>query len=121
VGVQRRPASSRRNLKLGFGADDYLTKPFHKDEVIARIHAIVRPHNLAVLRHMAFNVMQKDGEKGLTARKNQKGGLGRSPSRQIAHPVLKCDCPGKNPLHNCRAAIIIPIPRPQIVILVLAP
>jgi len=27
---------------LGFGADDYLTKPFHKDEVIARIHAIVR-------------------------------------------------------------------------------
>ena len=27
---------------LGFGADDYVTKPFHKDELIARIHAIVR-------------------------------------------------------------------------------
>src|SRR5215212_4427631 len=27
---------------LGFGADDYLTKPFHKDELIARIHAILR-------------------------------------------------------------------------------
>src|SRR5271155_2199361 len=27
---------------LGFGADDYITKPFHKDELVARIHAIVR-------------------------------------------------------------------------------
>jgi len=27
---------------LGFGADDYMTKPFHKGELIARIHAIVR-------------------------------------------------------------------------------
>ena len=27
---------------LGFGADDYMTKPFHKAELVARIHAIVR-------------------------------------------------------------------------------
>ena len=27
---------------LGFGADDYMPKPFHKDELVARIHAIVR-------------------------------------------------------------------------------
>jgi two-component system, cell cycle response regulator CtrA len=27
---------------LGFGADDYLTKPFHKAELVARIHAVLR-------------------------------------------------------------------------------
>jgi two-component system, cell cycle response regulator CtrA len=27
---------------LGYGADDYKTKPFHKNELVARIHAIVR-------------------------------------------------------------------------------
>ena len=27
---------------FGFGADGYMTKPFHKDELVARIHAIVR-------------------------------------------------------------------------------
>jgi len=27
---------------LGLGADDFLTKPFHQDELVARIHAIVR-------------------------------------------------------------------------------
>lgn len=27
---------------LGFGADDYMTKPFNREELIARIHAVIR-------------------------------------------------------------------------------
>jgi two-component system cell cycle response regulator CtrA len=36
-------ASIEHKVKgLGFGADDYMTKPFHKSELIARVHAIAR-------------------------------------------------------------------------------
>ena len=54
---------------LGFGADDYLTKPFHRDELVARIHAIVRRsqgHADAVITidDMAINLDQKVVEIG---------------------------------------------------------
>src|SRR5829696_962685 len=36
-------ASTADKVKgLGSGADDYVTKPFHKDELLARVHAVVR-------------------------------------------------------------------------------
>ncbi len=41
---------------LGLGADDYLTKPFHKAELVARIHAIVRRS-----RGHAQSVIETDG------------------------------------------------------------
>lgn len=52
---------------LGFGADDYVTKPFHRDELVARIHAVVRRskgHSQSVIRtgKLAVNLDTKTVE-----------------------------------------------------------
>ena len=44
---------------FGFGADDYMTKPFHREELVARIHAIIRRskgHSQSVIRTGAITV-----------------------------------------------------------------
>lgn len=52
---------------LGAGADDYLTKPFHKDELVARIHAIVRrskghPVSIITTGNLSVNISTKTVE-----------------------------------------------------------
>lgn len=44
---------------FGFGADDYMTKPFHREELVARIHAIIRRskgHAQSIIRTGAIAV-----------------------------------------------------------------
>src|SRR5665213_322512 len=49
---------------LGFGADGYMPKPFHKDELVARIHAIVRrskghAHSVIITDGLCINLGTK--------------------------------------------------------------
>ena len=44
---------------FGFGADDYLTKPFHREELVALIHAIIRRskgHAQSIIKTGSVNV-----------------------------------------------------------------
>ena len=52
---------------FGVGADDYMTKPFHREELVARIHAIVRRskgHAQSVIQtdDLVVNLDTKTGE-----------------------------------------------------------
>src|SRR5690348_12665383 len=52
------------------------------------------PNNLAVLRHMAINVMQKNGNKDALRGKFQKAAWDNAYlSHLLCGTILKCDCP----------------------------
>ena len=58
---------------FGFGADDYVTKPFQRDELVARLHALVRRskgHAESIIRtgSMAVDLAARTGRAGTGSR-----------------------------------------------------
>lgn len=84
---------------LNLGADDYLTKPFYIEELIARIHAVVRragggAQSLLQIGELTVNLLRREVHRGerrieLTAREfNLLEYLMRSPGRVLSRPQL---------------------------------
>jgi len=51
------------------------------------------PHNLAILRHMAMNAMQKEGSKVSLRGKIKLAGWNDAFLAKLLAQILKCDCP----------------------------
>lgn len=69
--ISARDKLDQRVLGLDTGADDYLCKPFELDEVIARVHALLRRSKNKVSHIIKYNDLEFD-TKSLTLIKNNE-------------------------------------------------
>lgn len=69
--ISARDKLDQRILGLDTGADDYLCKPFELDEVVARVHALLRRSKNQISHIIKYNDLEFD-TKTLILRKNNK-------------------------------------------------
>src|SRR3977135_2198548 len=82
-----RDAVEDRVRGLTLGADDYMTKPFSLEELVARVHAVLRRTSgpAAVSHRLSFADLELDEE----AREVRRGGR-RTEVLSTAAPSLRC-------------------------------
>jgi two-component system KDP operon response regulator KdpE len=99
--VSARDATSEKVAALDLGADDYVTKPFDSEELLARIRAALR-HRLGatpagaivemgtISIDLAGHVVRRNGEQVHLTRKEHDvlAALARSPGRVVTHKAL---------------------------------
>jgi two-component system KDP operon response regulator KdpE len=99
--VSAHDATSEKVAALDLGADDYVTKPFDCEELLARIRVALR-HRLgaasaiaiveigAISIDLAGHIVRRDGEEVHLTRKehNVLAVLARSPGRVVTHKAL---------------------------------